>query len=199
MQSLNKKSIIAILILVLSFVLNCDKNPTEPKVAKMEINRTEIVFGTTETTETFIISNSGEKDLTWEISSYPDWLSIDPLNGTNRCTINLAADREVLDAGDHNGEIILSSNGVDKSLPVSISCPLEYLNYDNDKKDAKITVGQKNGLLWVRFSRPSDWSSAILRKVEVELNNDSTNAPFDIVYQDNYFNYQGINYPKYYP
>lgn len=198
MQILNKMSTISLMILILSIFSNCGKSPTEPKEAKMELNISKIDFGSTKTEDTFIISNSGEKDLNWEISDYPDWLTINPLVGTNKDTIILTADREALDAGNYNVEIIISSNVENKTIPVSISCPLEYLNYDNDKKDSQVTVGQKNGLLWVRFSRPWDWSSCILRKVEIELQQDSTNAPFDIVYQDNYFYYQGINYPQYY-
>ena len=66
----NSKVLVFILGLLFCVYLSCDKDsPNEPANAKMAIDVEILDFGSNQSEQSFIITNAGDKDLSWEITS----------------------------------------------------------------------------------------------------------------------------------
>ena len=195
---MQKAAVAIVLIIVLGMFLNCSLFEPDPEPAKLQIAVSQLDFGEFDLTQSFLIDNTGEEKLNWSITSFPDWLRLSQVSGTDDVTVTATADREMLDPGVSSGDIEITSNAGSWTVPVSIEIPLEFLQYDYNKKDCSFTVGQADGILWVRFTRPSGWMGCVIRKVELNMQQDSTALPFDIVYQDDYYYYQSKYYPQSY-
>ncbi len=93
-------------------------------------------FGTSETTKTLTISNSGNTDLTWAISKDAAWLTLSKISGTISAggteSVTLTISREGLSAGDYSTELSLSSNAGQKNI---------YLNMKVEAFAATVTTG----------------------------------------------------------
>ncbi len=86
---------------------------------------TSLNFGTSTTSLTIQLSNSGGGTLSWSIAENPDetWItSISPSSGTNNATITVQVDRSSLSSGSSDtGILSITSNGGNQNISVSIS------------------------------------------------------------------------------
>jgi hypothetical protein len=106
-------------LLVLPVFVGCEGEPS------LEIDPTELDFGTEATCKTFLIRNVGSKgflswgsdgsDLEYTIETSDAWISLGSTNGkcnvddTQRCEV--CVDRYKLEAGINNGTVTIYSNG----------------------------------------------------------------------------------------
>ncbi|MBN1782262.1 T9SS type A sorting domain-containing protein [bacterium] len=80
-------------------------------------------FGTSLTSLSFSLSNSGSGTLSWNVSGNPDqpWIvSVTPVSGENSATITVQVDREGLDLNEAEGLLTISSNGGTADIVVLI-------------------------------------------------------------------------------
>lgn len=68
-------------------------------------------FGRDATTDVFVISNIGNGTMTWSVSTNQDWISLNPLSGTNTGTVNVTVSRDNLSFGSYSGQIDIESDG----------------------------------------------------------------------------------------
>ncbi len=116
---------------------------------------TELDFGTEETSKLFTISNTGNGDLEWELSTNQSWISsIIPYAGTNYSTVNVSIDRSGLSYGEYLGEVSISSNG---GLGI-VSIIMEYIE-PNTPPTALFTVVPEIGTLNTIFNVDASASS----------------------------------------
>ena len=86
-------------------------------------------FGTESSVETFTINNSGTGTLDWEINvdEFPDWLTFDRASGTNTTgttIITATVDRSALTAGGYFETALVTSNGGNVIIEVTLQVPL---------------------------------------------------------------------------
>lgn len=93
-------------------------------------NTTQLNFGLTELTQTLDFSNQGNRLLTWEIESCPEWLSVSEMSGSlspdSWENILFVCDRSLLPEGEHTETIYLRTN--DKNNP-SHAIAVTVVNY----------------------------------------------------------------------
>ncbi|MBN1351999.1 SBBP repeat-containing protein [candidate division KSB1 bacterium] len=90
----------------------------------LSVTPTTLDFGTTATSMTFDISNTGSGTLNWTVSEVIDkpWLTaIDPANGTGDAAITLTVDRNKMSGNSDSGTLLVSSNGGDQIVDIIIS------------------------------------------------------------------------------
>ncbi len=92
----------------------------EPTSPVLSVYPTSLDFGATQTQKTFNISNAGGGTLTWSVSEDKTWLSVSPTSGTEDATITVNVDRSGLSTGDYTADIIVSSNGGNETVQVTI-------------------------------------------------------------------------------
>jgi len=95
--------------------------------AMMGVSATSFDFGLTETSKELTIENTGEVDLTWDISSTDSWLSTSSSSGTVTPTgsqsINILIDRTSLAEGQYSGTLNVTGNGGDTTISVTMEVP----------------------------------------------------------------------------
>ncbi|NOZ62496.1 MAG: T9SS type A sorting domain-containing protein [Calditrichaeota bacterium] len=99
-----------------------DPAPTTTPV--LHVSTTTLDFGTSATSLTFDISNTGTGSLTWTVTETPDkaWLtSIIPNSGTGNATVTVTVDRSLLTGSSDTGSLSVASNGGNATIVVSIS------------------------------------------------------------------------------
>ena len=97
-----------------------------PDAPELSVSLQSLDFGEATTQETFTISNIGTGTLSWTISpALPDWLVVDPMSGDVSATpveVTVTVDRDqVQDFGNHNTNILISSNAGDGSIFVEMN------------------------------------------------------------------------------
>lgn len=104
--------------------------------ADLEVDQSSFDFGTQNTQAGFTISNIGERDLTWSISSNQSWLTTMPQSGTTGAfgarDVLVNVSRIGLDEGEYNGVLSVTSNGGNVSIAVTMqvtSVPAAKLVY----------------------------------------------------------------------
>ncbi len=83
-------------------------------------------FGEDINSQTFSISNIGNGQLSWELTSNSSWLSVSPNNGnltSSAETITASVNRTSLSPGDYFSSISITSNGGNKTIVVYMSVP----------------------------------------------------------------------------
>ena len=80
-------------------------------------------FGVNSTNCLLSISNAGSGLLSWNIQSDQTWLSASPLVGDNDAFVTVNVDRTGLGPGPYAGNLLVSSNGGDIWVPVSMEVP----------------------------------------------------------------------------
>lgn len=94
-------------------------------IPKLDVDLTEIDFGQG-STFAFDICNPGTGELDWSIEG-PSWIDIEPDSGSiepEECaTVELTADRSQQNPGEIQGTLVISSNGGDLSIPLSMEVP----------------------------------------------------------------------------
>lgn len=118
-------------VLFAVLILSCsNSNPTGPSGsnalsdAQISIS-TNIIELSNENDESFFtISNSGDKDLNWNLSSKPEWLTLSKTSGyvsNHRDTVFVQVILDDLEFGDFSGKINITSNGGNGSINVTLS------------------------------------------------------------------------------
>jgi hypothetical protein len=165
----------------------------------LQTSTSSLNFGSTTVNETFSIRNSGSGTLSWTISEDKSWLSVSPYRGSTKSetvliTVNVY--RSGLSPGSYSAQININSNGGNKVITVTMEVaapPGKWLQYDDGNFESGFAVGG-TGWLWMRFTRPSGWSSARVTKVKIYVKSGSSYS-FDIDSFDDYNYSSGIYYP----
>ncbi|MBI5207638.1 MAG: fibronectin type III domain-containing protein [Candidatus Firestonebacteria bacterium] len=101
-------------------------------------------FGNSKIDDYLNINNIGEGTLSWSISDNAAWLTISSSTDTTTTTETdlrmVTIDRTGLVRGSYSGEINITSNGGDKTIPVSMSIP----NRNPSFTTSPLTIGTKN-------------------------------------------------------
>ena len=83
-------------------------------------------FGSTETNQTFLITNIGAGTLNWSISVDQFWISLWPSSGstsTEEDEISVTVDRSGLSYGSYSGNLNITSDGGDATVSVNMDVP----------------------------------------------------------------------------
>ena len=81
---------------------------------RLSISPVTLPFGLTSSRQTIGITNTGNGDLTWQISPSHSWISVSQDSGitsTGTTQITIQVDRAQLSPGEHNGSIDIVSSG----------------------------------------------------------------------------------------
>ncbi|MDR1170450.1 MAG: carboxypeptidase regulatory-like domain-containing protein [Prevotellaceae bacterium] len=111
--------------------------------ARLQVDKTEIDFGTNSSMSTLLISNPGRKDLNWQIAKDGAWIAeVSPSSGTTRIngqtSVTVKIDRTKLEAVRiYTGKLIITSDGGNAEIPLTV-------NGESGGGSAKDVV--KNGL-----------------------------------------------------
>ena len=129
-------------------------------------------FGKENTKLSFDISNAGKGNLEWSISEDVPWLSVSPLNGSNKTdksSVVVTVSRDGLDGGGHTGSIVIASNGgsetVVATMDVEVLTPVLYVSthvLDFGKDNTTLSVDISNtgtGTLEWSVSEDIPWMS----------------------------------------
>jgi len=126
-----------------------------------------MVFGTSDTQKTLVISNSGGGTLTWQASKQQPWLTINPANGSldagKSANVAITVSRTGLLPGNYNDTISLTSNGGNGSVSVLMPIPgLAFTppNIDFGTSDTQKTLVISNsggGTLTWQASKQQSW------------------------------------------
>ena len=93
--------------------------PTAPTIS---LNKSSLDFGSSGTSGSFTISNSGGGTLNWSVTDNRSWLSASPTSGQNAGTITVTVSRTGLSAGTYTGTITVSDpNASNSPQGVSVS------------------------------------------------------------------------------
>jgi hypothetical protein len=95
----------------------------KPVKPKLTVSKSELNFGTSETSLTFQINNSGKGELNWEVKESIDWLSINPSIGTTTtesASVSVNINRENVDPGNYERTISVTSNGGNVEVLVKV-------------------------------------------------------------------------------
>ena len=104
----------------------CDPSPCVQPV--LALDPTSFDFGTTATEERLAVTNAGTGELSWSIGTGAGWLTVDPASGTTTTevdSVTVFVDRSKLGPGSFEADLLVSSNGGDASVPVSMTVPEE--------------------------------------------------------------------------
>ncbi len=103
---------------------------TTASEAQLEVDKTVLDFGTAGKKDQVTITNTGLTALDWELKVSDDsvsWLSATPKNGslqgTASSTVSLTVDRGALSPNTYPGSVIITSNGGNATVNVSMTVP----------------------------------------------------------------------------
>jgi N-acetylneuraminic acid mutarotase len=109
----------SLVILILFFFITCSKeSPPE-----LRVNADSFTFTACARIEPLIISNSGDGELSWEITDKPDWLETSKSSGmvtTGVDTVIITAEINQ-ELGTYSGTININSNGGNKDVTISLT------------------------------------------------------------------------------
>ena len=103
--------------------------PVSMAVAKLEVTKYVLDFGTTKISLPFGIYNFGGDSLTWEINDNQPWISVNPINGsttTDTSYVDVSVDRSGLEPNQYSGKIYVDSNGGKDSVSVVMRVPESF-------------------------------------------------------------------------
>lgn len=87
------------------------------------VDKLALDYGTELVNETMQITGLGGESVSWQVSSKPSWLNTNVSSGTTLVSIVCSANRSVLTTGIHTGNLVLSSGGGSRTIPVSVDVP----------------------------------------------------------------------------
>ncbi len=119
--------------------------PTDPVLSVTPIS---LDFGTTQTSLSFQIENSGVGTLMWNVAENPDknWItSVTPASGSGNATVSVTVNRSQMSGTTDAGTISVTSNGGDQDVAVSIekavvSLPAHWNFIANTGRSATIVL-----------------------------------------------------------
>ena len=134
-KTISLKSFLPSLFLIV-FLLGCgsdDSNPTSPAAnPEISVSTSTLSFDPGETEKSFTISNSGEGNLEWTITTDESWLSITPVSGSTTSEsdeVTVIVNRSDISDGSYDGTITIQSNaGSAKTISVQMVIPAPELN-----------------------------------------------------------------------
>jgi hypothetical protein len=90
----------------------------------ISLNKSSLDFGTSDTTRTFTVSNTGGGTLNWSVSDNRAWMSVSPSSGQNFGGVVVTVNRTGLSAGAYTGTITVSDPNATNS-PRTISVTMQ--------------------------------------------------------------------------
>ena len=135
----------------------------------LSVSPKSLDFGSDSTQLTLAITNNGSGTLNWEASSKETWFSLstqsDSLGNSKSTNVTVTVERSAIKTGSYTGNIDLTSNGGNNSIPVTLLMPgLEFspLSLDFGLSDAQKTLTIRNNgagtLVW-KASNKETWLS----------------------------------------
>ena len=125
----------------------------------LSVNPDTIDFGTTEAQKSFNISNLGGGTLNWQVTEEVPWIIfVNPLSGTNSCTVTVTISRNGLAEGDYSGIISVTSNGGDENVTASMKVfPTNYFydDFEDGNADGWLPLNQNR---WSVVQDEGDYS-----------------------------------------
>jgi len=84
-----------------------------PSAPELSMDPGPVIFHFKPTTEdqTILISNKGDGNLKWEVSSDRDWIVVSPKSGTDSGTVTVSVNSDGMSPGSYTGNVIIESNG----------------------------------------------------------------------------------------
>jgi hypothetical protein len=95
-------------------------------MAILDVSPTVLAFESTQNTKPLNISNTGMGDLNWSITSDQTWLSASPSSGVNDANVSVFVDRTGLAEGTYHGNLIVTSDGGDATVAVTMAVPSPF-------------------------------------------------------------------------
>ncbi|NCF75236.1 MAG: hypothetical protein GWO87_01980 [Xanthomonadaceae bacterium] len=95
-----------------------------PHISVPEILTLNATYGDATADGSIAVTNSGNGDMDWTVSTTSGMLSLSPNSGTNSGNVGITADLTGLDSGDYYGDVVISSPDADNSpqtVPVMVS------------------------------------------------------------------------------
>ncbi len=86
----------------------------------LQVSPSSFSFTSSESEKYLQVTNAGDADLSWSITSDQPWLSVNPPSGLNDEQVAVIIDRTGLADGPHLGNLSVTSNGGDQIVPVDI-------------------------------------------------------------------------------
>ncbi|MBM4446198.1 MAG: hypothetical protein FJ023_02435 [Chloroflexi bacterium] len=86
----------------------------------LSVSEKYLLFGAAKDTMPLQLSFTGSGNLSWLVSSKPDWIKVDKESGVGNATINVTAKRSDLSPGDHLDKMLFSYNSDKKTEEVII-------------------------------------------------------------------------------
>jgi len=86
----------------------------------LQVSPSSFSFASSENEKYLQVINAGDADLTWSIASDQTWLSVNPASGLNDEQVTVIIDRTGLADGPHQGNLLVTSNGGEQTVPVDI-------------------------------------------------------------------------------
>jgi len=131
----------------------------DPNAPLLSVSPSQLNFGASLSSLNLNISNAGAGNLNWSLSKDQSWINLNPTSGTNSGTVTVTVSRNGLPTGQNfNGNITITSNGGNKTIPLTISTGLPYsgswntltsnLSGINPESNAILSVVNSNNI-WV--------------------------------------------------
>ena len=105
---------------------------------RLSISPVTLPFGLTSSRQTIGITNTGNGDLTWQISPSHSWISVSQDSGitsTGTTQITIQVDRAQLSPGEHNGSIDIVSSGGGATISITVSLPTPVISISTREVD----------------------------------------------------------------
>lgn len=90
---------------------------------ELGVSPTHLNFGRTQEESSFMIDNTGDGTLEWEIEWDADWIDIEKTSGEDAAEVEVQVDRSGLDPDEYSAEIEVKSNVRDKKVGVIMEVP----------------------------------------------------------------------------
>ena len=169
MKKLSWTFLFSILIIITSFYSCSNDNPTEPeKNPMLNVNSSYCNFTRQVKTDTLIITNSGGKELSWNISEKPDWIVVSKDSGkitTSEDKVILTSDLNK-EVGSYSGKLTITSNGGTKEVTLNLNIePLGLIRKWN------LFIGTYNGAVLENLSGYYNFQESGLYSARIEKDN----------------------------
>jgi len=138
---------------------------------ELSVSTNLLEFGLTTNQLAFDIMNAGQGILTWSIATSQTWINVSPTSGTTASEvdpISINVDRTGLSFGDHFGSIIITSDGGNETIEVTLSVPApailvvnpESLDFETSQSSMQFTISNSGDqtLDW-NITDDQDWLS----------------------------------------
>ncbi|MCP4214936.1 MAG: BACON domain-containing protein [bacterium] len=130
--------------------------PAEIELDKTALNFSIDAFNASSASDTFAVSNTGEKGLDWRVADDAAWMTCSPDRGTDTGQVTVTVDTSGLSAGTYSGTITVSAAGalnspqtIQVTLNVYFTCNLTVQSTPQSGVSIEVapadTTGQGNG------------------------------------------------------